>query len=158
LIDHENLASAAVRPDGKLAIRDHSFATLLLPDDVKLPPKAAEVVDAFRQSGGRVLVDGPPEAAITAERLMAGIRPPNRIAPPSDRIALGQFARDGRAILLVVNVGQEAYQGQLTSDAVKAWRRMDPATGAIKPVAANEAGQIRLDLAARQAVLLVERR
>jgi hypothetical protein len=156
LIDHEKLAEATVRPDGRLSVRDHSFAALLLPDDVKLPPEASEVVDAFHQRGGEVLADKPPQAALTAQRLVSAIGPANRIAPPSDRITMGQFARDGRAILLVVNVGQESYQGELTSDTIAAWQLMDPATGAIRSVSAPEDGSFPLELGPRQAVLLVE--
>ncbi|HUT93358.1 MAG TPA: hypothetical protein VMY37_28095 [Thermoguttaceae bacterium] len=156
LVDHETLASATADAGGELAIADHRFGALVVPEQAKLPPEAAEVVDRFRQSGGRVLVDQPPEAAATAERLVDAIRPPHRISPRSDRIALGQFTRDGRAILLIVNVGQEASEGAITSDTVKAWHRMDPAAGAIRAVAADEAGNVQVKLAPRQAVLLVQ--
>jgi len=55
-----------------------------------------------------------------------------------------------------VNVGQEASEGAITSDTVKAWHRMDPAAGAIRAVAADEAGNVQVKLAPRQAVLLVQ--
>ena len=156
LVDHETLASATADAGGELAIADHRFGALVVPEQAKLPPEAADVVDRFRQSGGRVLVDGPPETALTAERLTAAIRPAFRVSPRSDRIALGQFTRDGRAILLVVNVGREGYQGQITSHAVKAWQRMDPASGAVRPLSPDEAGNVPVKLAPRQAVLLVQ--
>jgi hypothetical protein len=156
LVDHANLASAAVRADGKLAIGGHAFETVVLPEDVNLPPNAAAVVDRFRETGGRVVVDRPGDGALTAERLMAAIRPAHCIAPPSDRIALGQYERDGRRVLLIVNVGREAYEGRLESEAVDGWHRMDPAAGTIEPLAVGDAGQSPLKLAPREAVILVE--
>ena len=155
LVDHENLAAAAVRPDGRLAIGDHSFEALVLPEDVKLPREAGDVVDAFRQRGGRVLVDQPSSAPLTSEVLITALHPAHRISPASPYVALGQFARQGRRILLVVNVGREAYQGHLTADAATTWQLMDPATGTIQPVTADDTGNIRLSLAPRQAILLV---
>ncbi|MFH1264484.1 MAG: hypothetical protein ABIK89_02065, partial [Planctomycetota bacterium] len=69
LVDHEQLASATVRPDGKLAIGDHSFEALLLPEDAKLPPEAAEVVRDFRQRGGRFVAAGPTTTSVTGEQI-----------------------------------------------------------------------------------------
>lgn len=152
-VDHENLASAAIDPSGKLVIGGHSFEALVLPEDVKLPREVEDVVDTFRQRGGRVLVDQP--AALTGDVLMTALQPAHRISPPSERIAIGRFLRDGRCILLVVNVGREAYQGHLTADAATTWHLMDPANGAIQPITADAAGNIRLSLAPRQAILLI---
>jgi len=87
--------------------------------------------------------------------LMATLQPTHRISPASPYVVLGQFARQGRRILLVVNVGREAYQGHLTADAATTWQLMDPASGTIQPVTADGAGNIRLSLAPRQAILLV---
>jgi len=156
LVDHEKLAGATARPDGKLAIGDHAFEAVILPDGVKLPADAGEVVDRFRQNGGQVLADKPPEMGLTPERLMDAIGPAYRFSPPSDHIALGQYVRDGRQVLLVANVDREAYRGHVTSGAVKAWEQMDPAGGTIRPVAPDEGGRVPLDLGPRQAVLLVQ--
>ncbi|NQT16772.1 MAG: hypothetical protein HQ582_28705 [Planctomycetes bacterium] len=148
LIDHEKLASATVGHDGKLVVGDYSFKTLLLPEGAKLPPEAAGPVDQFRQRGGQVLVD---TAALDDQ-----LDPPHRIAPPSERIVLGRFQRDGREILLVLNAAKETYRGKLATDPAHGWLLLDPATGAIEPVATDEAGQIGLELQARETVLLVE--
>jgi len=156
LVDHEKLASATVHLGGKLAIRDHTFDALLLPEDAKLPPGTAEVVDSFREGGGRVVVDQPVAGRLTRESLLRALQPACRISPPTERITLGRFVRDGRRILLVVNVGPEAYDGRLSVPTPGDWQRMDPASGTIQPVEADATGQIQLELGARQAVLLVQ--
>jgi hypothetical protein len=154
LIDHEFLAQATVRTDGKLAIQRQAFKALVLPEDVELPPAAAAVVEQFRKAGGRIVTDQRP-ARQNYRTLLEAIQPAHRLSPTSERIALGQFVRDSRRILLVVNVAKEPYQGQLTADVAKPWHQLDPATGEAR-AAEVEAGKLRLSLAPRQAVLLVE--
>jgi len=156
LVDHEHLASATVTSNGKLAIRDHFFEALLLPEESKLPPEAAGVVDPFRRQGGKVVVDQPSVTSLAGDVLAEALQPPYRILPPSERIVLGRFLRDGRRILLVLNVAREAYRGKLTTEPAEAWLLMDPATGTMELAEANDAGQATLELAALEAVLLVE--
>jgi len=156
LVDHEKLAGATARRDGTLAIGDYTFNALILPDDVKLPADAGGVVDRFRQHGGQVLADGPAEASLTRERLTSAIGPAYRFSPRSEHITLGRYVRDGRQVLLVVNVGAEAYEGHVTSGGVTAWGRMDPASGSIRRVSADESGSVQLRLGPRQSVLLVQ--
>ncbi|OHB82353.1 MAG: hypothetical protein A2V98_05845 [Planctomycetes bacterium RBG_16_64_12] len=170
LVDHETLASAEVRPDGKLAIGDHSFGAVLLPEDAGLPPEAAGIVDRFRQQGGKVVVDEPSARSLTGEVLTRTLEPPFRLLPASPLLAMGQFVRDHptmlrmvpggarRRILLVVNVGREAYQGSLSFGAAITWQLMDPAAGTIRLAESDEAGKIPLQLAAREAIVLVEDR
>jgi hypothetical protein len=156
LIDHEYLAAARVRSDGTLAIKDQRFKALLLPEGVELPSAAARVVERFRGKGGQVLADGEGSARLAGPFLLEALKPPHRLSPPSDRIALGQFLRDGRRVLLLVNVGRAPYSGQLTADAASPWLLMDPSTGAIRPAECDAAGTLPLTLAARQALLLVQ--
>ena len=107
LVDHEMLASARVESDGKLRIAEQTFGSLVLPAGIELPDGASSVVERFRQAGGRVVSDS--ESAPLAEgSLCTAVRPRQSLAPPSDRITLGRFVRDGRTILLAVNVGAGA--------------------------------------------------
>jgi hypothetical protein len=155
MVDHKFLATAAVQPQGKLKISDHVFSSLVIPEGVELPAEAGQVVEKFRQSGGKVLVDGPDAASRSKEKLIEALQPAYRIVPASDEIALGQFLRDGRRILLVVNVGSKQYQGQLTGGRGP-WQAADPATGAVTTLEVSAAGQTPLRLSARQAMLLVQ--
>lgn len=151
LVDHPFLAGATVQPDGKLQIHEHCFSTLVLPDGVELPPEAAATVERFRQADGRVISDSP--AIGSQDSLRAAIQPAYRLEPSRDDLVLGQFIRDGRSILLVVNVGTTDYQGELTGSA-RSWLVADPATGTITPQAAP-AGTLPIHLAPRQALVLV---
>jgi len=131
-----------------------SFATLRPVTGAWITTAAAAVVDEFRKAGGRIVTDQPPTKQ-NYRTLLEAIQPAHRLSPASERIALGQFVRDGRRLLLVVNVAKEPYQGQLTADTTRPWNRLDPATGDAR-TAEVEAGKLHLSLAPHQAVLLVE--
>ncbi len=155
IIDHKFLASAAVEPNGKLKIQDHLFSSLVIPESAELPPEAAAVVDKFRKAGGKVLVDAPDAASRSKEKLIEALKPQYRIAPAADEIVLGQFSRDGRRILLLVNVAEKDYQGQLLGGKGP-WQLADPATGVVTTVEPGPGGEISLQLKGRQAQLLVQ--
>lgn len=152
LIDHEHLAATTVQDDGTLAIQDQRYTTLILPEDTELPPPAEAVVRTFRGQGGRVIVDRSDAQRLLLEQL----QPEYRISPSSDRIALGQFLRDGHRILLVANVGRQEFNGYLTGQTSGQWQAMDPATGAIRPCEKDDAGRVPVALCGRQAVLFVQ--
>jgi len=155
LIDHEFLAAATVQPDGKLAIRGNPFDALILPQDVELPPPAAKIVAQVKEKGGLCLADRA-EAKLSAASLAEALKPAYRLSPASERIALGQFSRDGRSVLLLVNVGREPYNGHLAANEAGAWQALDPATGAIQPAARDAEGRIPLALDGRRALILVQ--
>jgi len=155
LIDHEHLASAKVRPNGKLVIQNHEFESLVLPDGVELPPQAKAVVEGFQHGGGRVLA-GPWDAkGLSREAILDRLRPDCRINPPCQSIVLGQFVREGRPVILAVNVGREPYEGALTAGPAGAWCVMDPTDRAIRPAHVESPGCMRLRLAARQSLIFV---
>jgi hypothetical protein len=152
LIDHEHLAAAAAKPKAALAIQDRSYKSLILPEAVELPPEAQATVDAFRRCGGQVVLDGP-EAE---KHLVAKLNPSFRLSPASERIALGQFQRDDRQILLLANVARLTYSGHLVAKTSGTWWAVDPGSGAIRPCKTDDAGRIALELPALQATLLVQ--
>jgi hypothetical protein len=156
LIDHEHLARAEAGPGGRLAVGGRQYDFLVLPEDVELPPAAASVAETFRQRGGRVLLDATNTSTRAKESLLATVGPEFAVSPASDRIALGRFTRDGRRILLIVNVGAADYAGRLSVAASSGWQAMDPASGAIGPVASERPDRLPLNLTGRQAILLVE--
>ena len=156
LTDHENLAAAVVRGDGKLAINGHAFDAIVLPDGVELPADAANVVERFRRRQGAIL-DGPwDEAKMSGRFLVETLRPDCRISPPAPTIALGRFVRDGRTILLLANVGRQPYEGSLVVPQAGLRQLMDPANGQLLPAEKQAADRVRLKLAPRQALLVVQ--
>lgn len=157
LIDHEFLAAATPTSYGTLEVGNGQFSTLVLPAGVVLPPAAAHSVEAFRAGGGRVLVHEEDAASSQLERtLIEAIWPSYRLCPANQHIALGKFVRDDRVILLVVNVGRNAYAGCLTVGETGIWNLLDLESGVIQKVVRDKMGCIDLSLAARQAILLVK--
>ncbi|NQT40469.1 MAG: hypothetical protein HQ581_23445 [Planctomycetes bacterium] len=155
LIDHENLEQADVQADGTLSIGGRRYVSLVLSADVELPQPAAAIVKRFSQAGGRVLRDGVGDAASSTVALTAAMQPAAKIDPASVRIVLGRFTRDGREIVLVVNVGSQAYEGRLSVPASGDWLSLDPASGAVERAEVDEKGDIPLVLKGRQTRLLV---
>ncbi len=155
LIDHSNLERAVVQDDGRLAIGGRMYRSLVLPQGVQLPKPAAAIVAQFTQTGGLVLRDGVADATKSPEALTAVLHPPARIQPASPQIALGRFTRNGRDIIAVVNVGKQAYQGQVAIQTSGDWLSLDPATGAIDHAASSD-GSIVLHLNPRQTLILVD--
>lgn len=155
IIDHEFLAAAKVEADGSLRHGEHRFKSLVVPADVELPPPAAAVVEQFRKQGGRVAVDGGSGGTLSRPALLASIQPAWRITPASDAITLGSFVRDGRRILLLVNVGKQPYEGTLQVGPGAGWQVLDPADGTVRPAEPADAGHLKLLLAPRQSLLFV---
>jgi len=153
LIDHEFLAKARVRSDGRLAVGEQPFDAIVLPQGVELSPEAVKAVEHFRLRGGRVIAD---TGKLDGAALCEALRPAFRLTPACDRIVLGRFLRDGREMLLLVNVGRQPYSGALTGCDSAAWAALNPATGLA--VETGPRGPWRIALAPRQALLLVSRR
>jgi hypothetical protein len=155
LADHEQLAAAKPSADGRLEIGAGRFAALLLPVEVELPPTAAERVEQFRAAGGRVLRFAEIEAKLAGRGLDELLPAPHPLSPPGEKIVLGRFAREGRTVLLAVNVGREPYAGTIAVGGQRTWLALDPARGTVVPVQPDAGGAVPLQLAACQAVLLI---
>jgi hypothetical protein len=155
LIDHDGLADAAVEADGVLKIHSQRFRAIVLPADVELPPRAAAVVKEFQRRGGRVVAAPSDETKRSAATLLAALQPAYRLDPPSEQITLGRFRRDGRAILLLVNVTTKPYRGTLATGSSGAWQRMNPCDGKVVPLAPPVAGRLGIAIAPYEAILLV---
>ncbi len=146
LIDHEHLARATVA-QRELVLGQHAFRAIVLPEGTQLPEAAGNVLEQFRGAGGRVIAGGK-HAAIEGRY---------RLEPASERIALGAFTREGRSIVLLVNVNAQAYSGELVVPAESFWTALDPATGSQMPAVSSQLGRVSVCLDGRDAVLLVER-
>ena len=153
LIDHDFLAGASVRSDGRIVIKGHAFRALVVPAGVTLPERAARTVARFAARGGLVVRDGAP-ARLNSAGLRAALSPTLRLTVPSESIVVGRFVRDGRPVVLAVNVGREAYTGALQIGRGGEWMRLDPATGASAALQAAE-GAVPLTLGPRQSAILV---
>ncbi len=153
LVDHDFLAGASVRSDGRLMLKGRAFRAIALPEGVVLPPAAARVVARFEAKGGLVLRDTAAQR-LAGDRLRSALKPEVRLAEASSQVVLGRFVRNGRQVLLAVNVSRAAYSGALEVARQGQWTQMDPATGQTG-AAAVTGNSIALTLAPRQTVLLV---
>lgn len=155
LADHEHLATARIDGEGRVCVGAGEFECLVVPQGVELAPDAAAIVARFQQSGGQVLRDEAAAPSRSKEGLIEALKPAYRITPASDTIALGCFVRDGRSILLLVNVGTAAYAGQLVTKEPCSWLRLDPANGNVQTLGRQPATQHEIRLEPRQALLMV---
>jgi hypothetical protein len=158
LIDHDGLAGATVQADAVLKIHSQRFRAIVLPADAELPPRAAVVVKEFQRRGGQVVTAPSDRTKPSAATLLAALQPAYRLDPPSEQITLGRFRRDGRAILLLVNVTTKPYEGTLATGSSGTWQRMNPLDGKIEPIGSTDAGRLGIALAPYEAVLLVGNR
>ena len=153
LVDHELLATAEVI-DGGLTVKGHRFDAIVLPTDVELPGPIAERVGRFASAGGCVVRDGPGDATADLGPV-AKVERSGRLRPACHHIVVGRFVRDGREILLIVNVGDKPYSGRIEVSGDGPWQLADPATGAVTGLKPDDAGTIAAALPGQSACLLV---
>ena len=149
VIDHELLAACQVGSPSSLTIGGVTYSALVLPQGVQLPAAAAEVVRQFEQQGGQVVRDDAGQGTLSASSLVTALGTRSLVEPSSPQIALGRFHRDGREILLLVNVSKQPYAGTLHSTAAASGLLLDPASGQSKAVTADEEGRVPLQLEPR---------
>ena len=149
VIDHELLAACQVGSPSSLTIGGVTYSALVLPQGVQLPAAAAEVVRQFEQQGGQVVRDDAGQGTPSASSLVTALGTRSLVEPSSPQIALGRFHRDGREILLLVNVSKQPYAGTLHSTAAASGLLLDPASGQSKAVTADEEGRVPLQLEPR---------
>jgi hypothetical protein len=153
LADHELLSQADVR-GSQLNIRGNRFEALVLPAGVVLPETAREKIEQFRSNGGIVIQPAAQGAGIDFKKL-SGLYAGGSLSTANDRIVLGRFRRDGREILILVNVSSEPYNGEIACRKSEAWLAADPGTGRIETAATDTNGKIKISLKPRSAIFLI---
>ncbi|MCU0962789.1 MAG: hypothetical protein MUF48_22045, partial [Pirellulaceae bacterium] len=93
-----------------------------------------------------MLRDGVDSVTARPDDLARELQPTQRLEPACDHIACGRFVRDGQLILLLVNVGQAQYAGQLQVGKAGSWVVLDPATGSASAATADTAGNLPVHL------------
>lgn len=153
IVDHELLAEAEVRDSG-LLIGPQQFSALVLPSGVDLPKPVAEKLERFQAAGGRVIKAKPSLSGNDFDAL-AGVYENGALSEKTDRIIVGRFVRDGRDILLVVNVAAKPYTGAVSVTNGTEWLVAEPADGRLERAKVNENRQIAVSLPPRGSVLLI---
>ncbi len=152
MADHEMLAAARVEGNS-LYLADKPFRAVVLPAEVSLPEATAAVLKRFEAAGGCVLRE-------TAGRkidpvTVASVYVNGRLNEPAERLVVGRFAREGRAMILVVNVSDTGCKRTMTLHDADRWVAADPATGAITAVETTGPGQVTLALPAKAARVFI---
>jgi hypothetical protein len=153
VVDHELLSGAEVR-NSDLIIGPQRFEALVLPAGVELPELVAKKLKRFEDVGGQVFRAKASQPEIDFDTL-AGIYESGALSEKSDRIIVGRFVRDGRDILLVVNVAAKLYTGAVKAAKTSEWLVAEPASGRLGKAKVDGAGQISISLPPRGAVLLI---
>jgi hypothetical protein len=153
LPDHEILSTAEVR-DGGLWIRGRRFEALVLPADVELPETAKDVASQFEAEGGYVFRAEQPNAVLDLQKL-AAIQKNGQMEPACDHVVAGRFMRDGREILLFVNVADKPYTGRIKLNHPDHWLQAQPDTGAIQSCKAVDSNWMDISLDANKAIFLI---
>jgi len=152
LADHEALAQARIER-GRLRLGRGSFEALALPAGAELPPLPRQVTAWCRGRGHLLQVQDP--GTLAAKELAAKVSHELVLDPAGPQIVVGRFTRDGRVIVLAVNVGQQDYAGRAALPGAQELESWDPASGAIAAQPVGTRGQFDLALAAHSAIFLV---
>jgi hypothetical protein len=148
MIDHENLEKAELK-NGEFIINNHHFNKIVFPIEVKLPDAIQKKITEFKIKGGLVMNWEHDSTNLKA------FKPIYQISPSSDSILLGSFTREGKRILLLVNVSRKDYQGIISTGKTRQWLVLDPLSGNVNHLLADK-NSIKISLAQRQALLFVE--
>ncbi len=127
LADREILERAVVEGN-QLRIGDHLFGAVVLPAETSLPSahiqKFATTGCVLREATGRKLDLSPLNDQYTSGLLNA----------PADKLVVGRFTREGRELVLVVNVGTEPLNRTISAPEAAKWVVADPTNGTIESV------------------------
>ncbi len=148
ITDHEMLAAARIDGD-TIHVGNRDFKAMLLPAGVTLPSPVEQQVRRFNAGGGRVLRATPSANVDLAS--VAAICDNGLVSPAADRLVVGRFTREGREIVLAVNVGRADYNGAMMARDAGQWLVGNPATGTIEPVKVDQQERIVLSLTPRAA-------
>jgi hypothetical protein len=152
LVDHDYLANARVE-NGRLMLGKAAISTVVVPAGVELPRATEQRLEEFTAAGGRVVRDLPTDP-LSPENIRDRVGPTTLVEPPVDTVCLGKFVRDGRQILVLVNVGQEPWQGTVRSNGQGPRWILDPQTGKLES-RPDQLGEVALHLEPRQTLLVV---
>ncbi len=149
LLDPAWLEDAEVSETKTLRIRGHEFDALAIPAVSELSKTAGGILERFGAAGGRVIRSEETDETPGLRELA-----PFPLTPACPRIVLGRFQREGREILLLVNIGDEAYSGHIKLPS-GAWTQADPATGKVKSATSSPEG-VEIALPSLGTVLLIQ--
>jgi hypothetical protein len=152
VVDHELLASAKIH-NKDIWIAGHRFEALVLPALVELPGPVQAVVEQFKATSGKILQDNTSGQAIDFDSLR--VYASGRLVVPNDQIIVGRFSRQGREILILVNVANESCSGRITGENSDQWLIAHPDSGKIECITTDESGRMAVSVPSHGVILLI---
>lgn len=153
VVNHELLASAKIH-DKNIWIAGQRFEALVLPAAVELPMPTVAVVEQLKATGGKVLLDKTLGQEISFDSLES-VYASGRLTEQYDQLVVGRFSRQGREILILVNVAAEPYSGRISGKNSAHWLVAHPDSGQIEPITTDESGRIAISVPSCGVILLI---
>ncbi len=148
MADYLALEEASVRR-GKLVFGDKVFDKVVIPGNVVLPEKTAELLSGVSDI---VRTDENCDAA----SLRALLNEEVSFTPASENLTFGEFERDGKTIYVVVNNSYNSYSGVLSVSRRGQWNVLNPDGGEISTLKAV-GGSLPVTLAPLETKIYVSR-
>ena len=152
LADHEYLASARIEGD-RLFVGDRDFTTVVLPAEVEVPKATATALVRFEAGGGRVLREASDRKIDLSS--LADVYESGRLNEPAEALVVGRFTREGRELILVVNVGTKALERTISARDAAKWVVADPAAGTMELARTDGPAGIAISLPAKATRVLI---
>ncbi len=157
LVDEDGLCDPSAHvADGRLVVGAMRYRTIVVGPTHWMTPKAQANLEALRAAGGQVIHADDLDKIDAA---VARLKPTMQLDPPSPdlRVVVRRWPGGGAAFL--VNENQRVYRGTAAVDLGDKLREIDPATGAVRPIAlarlSGGRATVPINLAGGESLLLV---
>ncbi|MEF3303191.1 glycosylhydrolase-like jelly roll fold domain-containing protein [Paenibacillus sp. GYB003] len=172
-LEESLLAASCPERNGTLRIADQTYAVLVVENGGVWQEATIEAVRRFRDGGGTVLVwdDGAAsgceamprtlslaEPSGIVEALDGRVRGPLRLDPPCRDIRASTIVKEERHFIVLVNEGEDRYEGSVVTSLPGRAERWDAWTGETGPAQARRTKggtALRLELERRQSVIFM---
>lgn len=154
LVDYLTLEKATVTENGTIQIGQNQFSSITFPKGVVLPTSVSDLIGLAKNKGVKVIFADEFNETPFPEQLAGLVGDEEKITPASTTIAFGKFTRDGREIFVMVNTGNEIYNGELEISKGSRYIELDPQNGNVDSQQKVLENKIAFNLAPLQTKIL----
>lgn len=129
LTDYLYLETAIVTDHKTIRIGDDEFTSLVFPKEITLPEPVSKLVDQAKTAGVKVIFTDQFDKTPDPLRLLKLTGNVQVFNPATSTIVYGEFLRENRDILMMVNTGSDKYSGRLNVRKGQYFIEFDPQTG-----------------------------
>ncbi|THF77769.1 glycosyl hydrolase [Cohnella fermenti] len=143
-LEEELLRSSYRLVDGTIRIAEQAYTVVLIEDGARLEADTWRLLEAFVQQGGVVLDASPDERSAMevgqrcvslsdiSQAVLNALGREAQLQPAQPSIRISCVVKDGVTFHVIVNEGEERYEGKLRAAQAGYAERWDPWTGAIE--------------------------